>query len=283
VFWPKQKLTKGDLFRFYAQMSPALLPAIADRPLVMKRFPNGVAAKPFYQHRAEATPPYARTALVKVAEQRTHIIGGDLATLLYTTQLASISQDPWFSRIETPQFADHAAIDLDPPDDRSFEKALDVARWVHEALDALGAEGFAKTSGSSGIHVYLPLPPDTPYEAGQILCQIVASIVAHKHPKQATLERAVRARGGRVYIDCLQNALGKTLAAAYSARASDDAGVSAPLSWKEVEKGVQREDFTITTMPERLERVGDLWKGLRQSKGVDLRKIADRAKRLKVL
>jgi bifunctional non-homologous end joining protein LigD len=220
---------------------------------------------------------------VKIADERTHIIGGDLPTLLYTTQLAAISQDPWFSRVQTPEFADHAAIDLDPPDDRSFAAVLDVARWVHDELDALGADGFAKTSGSSGLHVYLPLPPGTPYEAGQILCQIVASVVVHKHPKHATLERTVRARGGRVYVDCLQNALGKTLASAYSARASDYAGVSTPLTWKEVEQGVDREAFTITTMPERLRTVGDLWAGLRKAKGVDLQKIADRAKKLKLI
>ncbi len=114
IFWPKRKLTKGDLFRYYARVAPALLPAIADRPLVMKRFPDGVAAQPFYQHRATHIPPGVRSEVVTVAETRAHIVGGTLKTLLYTTQLAAISQDPWFSRLPHPEAADCAAFDLDP-------------------------------------------------------------------------------------------------------------------------------------------------------------------------
>ena len=128
----------------------------------------------------------------------------------------------------------------------------------------------AKTSGADGLHVYIPLPAQTPYEAGLLYCQIVATLVEHKHPKVATTERSVRARGKRVYIDCLQNILGKTLASAYSARASDYAGVSTPVAWKEIEKGFDRREFTIKTVPARLAEVGDLWAALRKSKGVDL-------------
>ena len=130
--------------------------------------------------------------------------------------------------------------------------------------------GRSKDIGSRRPHVYIPLPPDTPYEAGLLFCQIVATVVANKHPKIATVERAVRARGRRVYIDYLQNIPGKTLATAYSARASEYAGVSTPLTWDEIAGGLKREDFTIETVPARLETVGDLWKALRTSKGVDL-------------
>ena len=270
IFWPKEKLTKGDLFRYYAQVAPAILPAIADRPLVMKRFPNGVAAPPFYQHRAPDVPAGVRSEVVSVAAERPHIIGGSLKALMYTTQLAAISQDPWFSRVDHPEFADFAALDLDPPDGVPFDRVLDVARWIHDELDALGAIGVPKTSGADGLHVYIPLPPRTPYEAGLLYCQIVAALVVHKHPKLATTERAVGARGKRVYIDCFQNILGKTLASAYSARASDHAGVSAPVTWKEIEKGFDRREFTIKTVPPRLRKVGDLWAALRKAKGVDL-------------
>jgi bifunctional non-homologous end joining protein LigD len=279
VFWPKQKLTKGDLFRYYAGVAPYLLPAVADRPLVMKRFPNGVDAAPFYQHRASDVPAGIRTEVVSVVESRPQIIGGTLKTLLYTTQLAAISQDPWFSRVQHPQGADYAALDLDPSDGVPFERALDVARWIRDELDTLGAVGVPKTSGADGLHVYVPLPPGTPYEAGLIFCQIVATVVAHKHPKVATVERSVNARGKRVYIDCLQNVLGKTLATAYSARASDYAGVSTPLTWQEIDEGVDRRDLTIQTVPERLRRVGDLWAALRKSKGVDLSRVARYADR----
>ena len=270
VFWPKSKLTKGDLFRYYTAVAPFILPAIQDRPLVMKRFPNGVAAKPFYQHRVADVPPEIRVETVAVAETRAQLVGGDLLTLLYTTQLAAISQDPWFSRVQSPESADYAALDLDPMPGLPFSRTLDVARWVHDELESLGAQAVAKTSGAEGLHIYVPLSPGTPYEAGQLFCQIIATVVAQKHPREATVERTVAARGRRVYIDFMQNVLGKTLATAYSARASDYAGVSAPLTWQEVHAGVDREAFTIQSVPDRLKTTGDLWAPLRKSKGVEL-------------
>ena len=274
IFWPTLKLTKGDLFRYYVQVAPAILPAIADRPLVMKRFPNGIAAKPFYQHRAEDVPEGVRIETIEAAENRAHIVGGDRKTLLHTTQLAAISQDPWFSRVQSIEYVDFVALDLDPSAGASFERVLDVARWVRDELQLLGAPGFAKTSGSEGLHIYIPMPPKTSYEAGLLFAQIVATVVSHKHPKGATIERAVRARGNRVYVDYLQNIPGKTLASAYSARASEYAGVSTPLSWKEIDEGVRREDFTIQTVPARLAEVGDLWAGLAKSKGADLSRVS---------
>jgi bifunctional non-homologous end joining protein LigD len=279
IFWPKQKLTKGDLLRFYVEVAPCLLPVVADRPLVMKRFPDGITGKPFYQHRAPEAPTGVRVDIVKAAERRPQIIGGTLITLLYMTQLAAISQDPWFSRVQSPAFADHVALDLDPMPGVPFSQVLDVARWIREELERLGATGFPKTSGADGLHIYLPLPPETPYEAGLLLCQIVATVVAQKHPKQATVERSVAVRGKRVYVDYLQNILGKTLATAYSARASNYAGVSAPLTWKEVDAGVRREDFNLKTMPARIRDVGDLWAGLRKGKGIDLSRVARYAER----
>jgi bifunctional non-homologous end joining protein LigD len=280
VFWPRQKLTKGDLLRYYTQVAPFMLPAVADRPLVMKRFPNGIAGQPFYQHRAPAVPEGIRVETLAAADKRPQIVGGGLKTLLYMAQLAAISQDPWFSRVQTVRFADHAALDLDPAEGLPFSVVRDVARWIHDELDLLGALGVPKTSGADGLHVYVPLPPDTPYDAGLIFCQIVATVVAHKHPKIATVERAVRSRGARVYVDYLQNILGKTLATAYSARASGYAGVSTPLTWQELDDGVDREDFTIVSTPARLKRVGDLWRALRGSAGIDLSRVeryADRA------
>jgi len=223
-------------------------------------------------------PSCVRTEIVSVAEKRPQIIGGTLEALMHTTQLAAISQDPWFSRVQHPEAADFVALDLDPPDELPFARVLDVARWIRDELDALGAVGFPKTSGGRGIHIYIPLPPQTPYDAGLLLCQIIATIVTQKHPKQATIERTVAARGKRVYVDCLQNILGKTLAAAYSARATAHAGVSTPLTWTEVDEGVDREAFTIQTVPDRVKKVGDLWAALRKSKGVNLTRIAERAK-----
>jgi bifunctional non-homologous end joining protein LigD len=272
VFWPGPKLTKGDLFRHYVRVAPYILPVLAERPLVMKRYPNGVQAPPFYQHRApDKLPPGVRVSMVETGtERRAHLIGGDLKTLLYTAQLASISQDPWFSGVGALDVIDHVAIDLDPPDDLPFAKVLEVALWVRDELDALGAAGFPKTSGSGGLHVYVPMPKGTSYEAGFIFAQIVAAHVAEKHPRAATVERSIAARRGRIYVDYMQNGLGKTLASAYSPRANAFAGVSTPLTWDEVASAVTPQDFTVVNFAARLKAVGDLWAALRKSKGVDL-------------
>jgi bifunctional non-homologous end joining protein LigD len=262
-------------------VAPYILPVLADRPLVMKRYPNGVDAKPFYQHRApDKVPPGVRVErATSETETRAHLIGGSLVTLLYTVQLGSISQDPWFSRVGDEDIVDHVAIDLDPPDGLPFARVLDVARWVREELEALKAPGFPKTSGSGGLHVYVPMPADTPYSAGLLFCQIVATMVARRHPRLATVERSIKARGSRIYVDYLQNIRGKTLASAYSARANEFAGVSTPLTWDEVDEGVSPKDFTMRTIAARLEAAGDLWAPLRKSKGADLRAVTTHADR----
>jgi bifunctional non-homologous end joining protein LigD len=279
VFWPRLKITKGELLRYYVRVAPYLLPVVKDRPLIMKRFPNGVDGKAFYQQRApDPVPPGVRAAtLPDDREVPSRLIGGDLLTLLYMTQLAVVSQDPWFSRVQSPHVADHTAIDLDPMPGVKFSWVLDVARWVRDELEKLNITGFPKTSGSSGIHIFIPLTAGTPYEAGQIFCQIVATVVSNKHPKVATVTRSVHARGQKVYVDYLQNIEGKSLACAYSARASEFAGASTPLTWKEIDEGFDTRDFTIRTLPDRLADVGDLWRPLFTSKGVDLRKLSDKS------
>jgi bifunctional non-homologous end joining protein LigD len=194
------------------------------------------------------------------------------------TQLASISQDPWFSRASSVDDIDFAAIDLDPLDGTPFATVRDVARWTHDELDALGVEGFVKTSGASGMHIYVPMPPGTPYESGVLFCQIVATLVAGRRPRAATVERSVERRpAGTVYIDYLQNIRGKTIACAYSARASAFAGASTPLRWSEIGERLDPRDFTIATLPARLRTVGDLWAELRRSGGVDLEAAIERA------
>ena len=282
-FWPKLKLTKGDLLRYYATVAPFILPVVADRPLVMKRFPNGVDDPvAFYQQRKQKERPPAGVRIEVLPENIDPIdepgterfIGGSLITLLYMTQLAAISQDPWFSRVQSPMDADYVAIDLDPGDGATFAQVRDVACWVRDELEALQVPGFLKTSGSRGLHIYIPLPAETSYESGQLFCQIVATVVASKHPKVATVERMVKRRPrGTVYVDFLQNILGKTLATAYSARASEFAGVSTPLAWEEIDSDLDPRDFTIVTAPSRFREVGDLWARLRTSKPARLERV----------
>jgi bifunctional non-homologous end joining protein LigD len=272
VFWPAAGITKGELMRYYVWASPFILPALADRPLVMRRFPNGVDGRAFYQQRApDVVPPGVRVARLPGDDDvPSRLIGGSLASLLHTTQMAVVSQDPWLSRVSALDFADHVVLDLDPMPGVPFASVLDIARWVHDELERLGTPSMPKTSGAEGLHIYIPLPPRTGFEAGRLFCEIIATIVADKHPRVATVERAVRGRGRTVYIDYLQNIRGKTLAAAYSARATPVAGASAPLTWQEVHAGVDRRDFTMRTLPARVRAVGDLWARLRRSPGADL-------------
>ncbi len=272
VFWPGAGITKGELMRYYAWAAPLILPAVADRPLIMRRFPNGIRGRGFYQQRApQDVPPGVRTAtLPSDTEVPSRLIGGSLTTLLYMTQIAVISQDPWFSRVQSPDDADHVALDLDPMPGVRFATVLDVARWIRDELARLQVPAVPKTSGSDGVHIYIPLPPGTSYEAGRLFCEIVATLIADRHPQAATVERSVNARGRRVYVDYLQNIRGKSLATAYSARATDFAGVSAPLTWREIDAGVDRRDFTLRTMPARVRSVGDLWAPLREGPAADL-------------
>jgi bifunctional non-homologous end joining protein LigD len=285
VFWPQSGLTKGDLLRYYVEVAPLILPAVDDRPLVMKRFPNGVDRKAFYQQRhPEPVPAGVRREVLPadvdpIDEEgpRDRLIGGSLTTLLYMAQLAAISQDPWFSRVADPLHQDYAAIDLDPGEGTTYAQVLDVARWVRDELDRLRIPAVPKTSGARGLHIYIPLPKRTTYETGQLLCQMIATVVSGRHPKTATVERMVRRRPrGTVYIDYLQNILGKTLATAYSARASDYAGVSTPLAWAEVDENIDPRDFTVRTVIERFRRVGDLWTRLRTGPVVDLQAVIRR-------
>lgn len=277
ILWPAIKGTKGELLRYYAGVAPMLLPAVDDRPLVMKRSPNGVDKPFFYQQHHPEAPPKGVDRFTDGDEER--LVGGSLTTLLYMSQLAAISQDPWFSRVSDIDHMDYAAIDLDPGDDATFQDIVDVALACAEELDRLDIPSVPKTSGSAGMHIYIPLPKKTTYQTGQLLCHVIATIVTTKMPKRATIERMVKKRNQKhIYVDYLQNIQGKTLATAYSARASDYAGVSTPLTWKEVNRRLNPKDFTIRTAPERFAEVGDLWKALRTGKPVNITRVLNKLK-----
>jgi DNA ligase D-like protein (predicted polymerase) len=272
VFWPSAGVTKGELLRYYTRVSPWLLPVVDDRPLVMQRFPQGVGRPAFFQqHAPPAAPPWVRVqrlAVDRVVPSR--IIGGSLATLLYMAQIGAISQDPWFSRAASLDTPDHVVIDLDPMPGVAFARVVDVARWVGDELQRFGAPGVVKTSGATGLHVYVALAPGTPYASARLFGELIATLVAERHPDVATVERAVDRRGRRVYVDFLQNSRGKTLAAAYSARASAWAGVSTPLTWDELTPTLDPRAFTLRSIDAHLARVGDRWAALRRARVVDL-------------
>jgi bifunctional non-homologous end joining protein LigD len=269
VFFPDSGHTKGDLLRYYTMVAPCLLPAIADRPLVLKRFPNGIKGMAFYQQKApDEAPPSVRVEPVSDEGLTTQprLIGGDLATLLYIVQLGAVSVDPWHSRVPDVQNADYSIIDLDPGPKASFERVIQVARWVKEVLDELGIHAVPKTSGASGIHIVMPLGKGVSNDAARMLAELVATTVAERHRKEATVIRAVKARAASsVYVDYLQNIRGKTVAGVYSVRANKGATVSMPLEWDEIREGLSPAQFTIDNAEKRIARVGDLWaKGMKK-------------------
>ena len=274
VFFPSTKQTKGDLMRYYAEIAPYVLPTIADRPLVMKRFPNGIRGKAFYQQRAPAdAPPSVRVERVKDEglTPQLRLIGGDLATLLYVVQLGAISIDPWHSRVGSVQMADYAIIDLDPGPRAPFRRVIDVALAVKDVLDQFSLRAVPKTSGASGLHIVLPLPRGVPNDGARMVAELVATTVAERHPKIATVERWVRRRpASAIYVDFLQNIRGKTVAGVYSARAQPTATASTPLRWDEVTPDLDPRAFTIDTLPARVREVGDLWaSGMKQANSLE--------------
>ena len=259
-------ITKGDLMAYYAEVAPVLLPAVADRPLVLRRFPNGHDGAAFYQqHAPPSTPPGVRAEVVPTgsATGTRRFVGGDMPTLLHLVQLGAISVDPWPGRLAQSadgSLVDYAIVDLDPGPEASFARVVRVARLVKAELDALGLSSIPKTSGATGIHVVVPLAAGTPAEAARLLAELVATRVAARHPAEATVTRLVARRApDAVYVDFLQNVRGKTVAAVYSARARPGATVSTPLRWREVGARLDPTAFTIATVPRRIARVGDLW------------------------
>jgi len=263
VFFPKNGFTKGDVMRYYTRIARFILPTMQDRPLVLKRFPNGIDGESFYQQKAQETTPSdvrVETIVTEGGEKQPRFIGGDLLTLLYTIQLGAISVDPWHSRVGSLEYADYTIIDLDPGPRANFARVIQIARWTKEVIDSFGLNAAIKTSGSTGLHVYLPLPPRTPNEAATLVAQVIATKVADSHPREATIERFVKARGAAtVYVDYLQNIQGKTVAGPYCVRAKPGATVSTPLKWSELKDDLDPRDFHLGNAAERFEKIGDIW------------------------
>lgn len=262
VLWPEDGVTKGDLLRYYARVSPWLCPALADRPLHLERYPDGIDGERFWQQRAPSPAPQGipTVAMEDDGEEVERLVGGSPATLLYTTQLAAIPQHPWPSRVGSLESMDYAILDLDPGPEVTFDRVRDVARWARDELDRLDLVAFLKTSGGRGLHIVIPLGPGATYETGRLLTQLVAALVQRRHRARATLERTLKKRPqDKVYLDCFQNEYGKTIASVYSVRPRPGAPVSTPLRWDELDADLDPLDFRLRDVFERFESVGDLW------------------------
>jgi bifunctional non-homologous end joining protein LigD len=271
IYFPESGITKRDLLAYYYRMADYILPFVKDRPMVLRRYPNGIQGKSFFQKEAPKTVPSWIQRVPIYSDERggkmDYFLANDRASLLYLTNLGCIDHNPWSSRASNPDIPDYVFLDLDPTPGTPFSTVLRVARSVHKLLKAVHLKSFLKTSGATGFHIYVPLEASYTYEQTRTFAQIVGELVSAELPNETTLERTVRKRPpGRVLIDALQNALGKPLACVYSVRAFPRAPVSAPVSPEEMEKKFVPEEWNLRTMEKRLEGVGDLWRDFWKSR-----------------
>jgi bifunctional non-homologous end joining protein LigD len=265
VYWPEEGYTKGDLVRYYHEVSKLILPYLKDRPLIMKRYPAGVRGQSFHQHDVNEVPDFVRTVTLAVEEgghDVDYVVGDNAATQVYMANLGAIERHPWHSRVKHLDRPDWFVFDLDPGEGVAFETICEVAVTFRDALARLGLDCYPKTSGSRGIHVYVPVKPVYDYEEVAKFAEGLATHIARQRPEDATVERSLRKRKkGQIYLDHMQNARGKSVVAPYSVRPKPGASVSAPLEWREVErKKITPLDFTIKNILRRVERKGDLFR-----------------------
>jgi bifunctional non-homologous end joining protein LigD len=271
IFWPELGLTKGDLLQYYADVADALLPHIRDRAMVMKRYPHGASGEFFFMKRAP-TPRPAWIEICQIDHGSKGIIDfpmiQDLPALLWVINLGCIDLNQWYATCDDVDRPDYLHFDLDPGVGATFERVLETAQVVHEALDTLKIPSYAKTTGSKGIHVYVPIVRGPGQKQVWLFAKTVAQTLAAARPDLITAEyrRENRPRG-RVLVDYNQNRWGSTLASIYSPRPRPDATVSTPVTWKEIDKGVRIEDFTVLNVPARVRKLGDLWKPLLARRG----------------
>lgn len=266
IFWPEGAITKRDLLQYYADISPALLPHLANRAMVMKRYPDGAYGKFFFQKRA----PDPRPKWIPVCAIQ-HPSAGlvdfpviqDLADLLWVVNLGCIDLNPWYARCDDVDRPDYLHFDLDPTPGSDFKQVLETALAVREALSKLKILSYPKTTGSRGVHIYVPIVRGPLQKQVWTFAKALAKELESRHPKMITAEYRVAKRPAhRVLVDYNQNAWGRTLASVYSVRPKPRATVSAPVTWDEIEHGIKIEDFRIDNMIERVARMGDLYRPL---------------------
>jgi bifunctional non-homologous end joining protein LigD len=278
IYWPEDGYTKRDMFNYYYQAAEYILPYLKDRPLSLNRFPGGIHGPSFYQKDVKGkAPDWAKTFPYTTSdgEDKEFLVGGDEATLLYMASLGCIEMNPWFSTIKHPDNPDYCVIDLDP-DKNTFDQVIEAAQEVKKILDAIEIPGFVKTSGSTGIHIYIPLGAKYSYDQSQMFGKLIVSIVHDQLAEFTSMERQIKNRNGKMYLDFLQNRPGATIACPYSLRPKIGATVSMPLHWEEVRKGLAMKDFNISNAIARIKSEGDIFKGSLQ-KGIDMTKALSKA------
>jgi bifunctional non-homologous end joining protein LigD len=271
VFWPDAGITKGDLLQYYAAIAPVLVPHLRDRAMVMKRYPNGIDGKFFFMKRApEPRPEWIET--VAIEHGSGNVIDfpmvQDAAALLWVVNLGCIDLNPWYSRCDDVDRPDFLHFDLDPVPGAGWDRVVETALLVHEALTALGMNAFARTSGSKGIHVYVPIERGPLQKQVWSFAKELAKTLESHAPELVTAEYRVAKRPhGRVLVDYNQNAWGRTLASVYSVRPRPGATVATPVAWDELRAGAGIEDFDLFNVPARVAERGDLWAAVLERDG----------------
>lgn len=271
AFWSPDGITKGDLLRYYAAVASALLPHLRDRAMVMKRYPNGAFGKCFFMKRAPTPrPDWIRTCSIE--HRSGNVIDfpmiQDLASLLWVVNLGCIDLNQWYARCDDVHRPDYVHFDLDPVPGADFTTVREAALAMRDALDALELPSYAKTTGSKGMHIYIPIRRGPLQKEVWTFAKVLAKMVEARHPTLLTAEyRVARRPRGRVLVDYNQNAWGRTLASVYSPRPRVGATVSTPVRWNEVEHGIAIEDFHLRNVPARLRRSGDLWRPMLERSG----------------
>jgi bifunctional non-homologous end joining protein LigD len=275
IFWPKEKITKGELINYYYQIAPIVMPYLKERPESMNRFPNGIDGKSFYFKNVKGkVPEWMDTFDYYSDEDQQHkeyLIANNEATLLYMINMGCIELNPWSSTVKKPDYPTFCIIDLDP-DQNSFDQVIEAAQVTKSVLDGMGIPSYPKTSGSTGLHIYIPLGNKYTYEQSKEFARIIVTLVNQQLPDYTSIERHIADRKGKMYLDFLQNRPHATIACAYSVRPKPGATVSMPLHWDEVKKGLKMSDFTIKNSLERIQSMGDIFKPV-LGKGIDLKKV----------
>jgi bifunctional non-homologous end joining protein LigD len=285
IFWPEQGVSKRDMLNYYYQVTPFMLPYMKDRPQTLNRFPNGIYGKSFYQKDVTGKVPGWIDTYKYFSEgdqrEKHFLVCSDEASLLYIASLGCIEMNPWSSRTQTPDHPDWCVIDLDPDKKNTFDQVIEAAKVTKEVLDVLKIPGYCKTSGSTGLHIYIPLGAKYTYEESKEFARSLVKIVHAQLPSFTSIERKVSDRNGKMYLDFLQNRPQATLAGPYSLRPKPGAPVSMPLDWSEVKKGLKILDFTIKNAIPRLKETGDLFEGV-LGKGINLVKAVEAIKNVSV-
>ncbi len=282
IYFPDEGYTKGDIIEYYDKISKYILPYLKNRPESLNRHPNGINGESFYQKDMRDTvPDWADTKLIYSESNDKDInyfICNDKQSLLYLVNLGCIEINPWFSRVQSLENPDYAVIDLDP-EEISFEKVIETALCVKEVLDEAGAKSYCKTSGATGLHIYIPLKAKYDYDVAKDFAHLIGKIVHSRIPVITSLERSPSKRKKKVYLDYLQNRKGQTLAAPYSVRPKPGATVATPLEWSEVKSGLNPKDFTIKTIHKRIEKKGDIFKPVLWA-GISIQKILKKLEKM---